>query len=46
MNKKSTVVSYVLAALAGVCFATGIALLSDEGGAVSNGIHEETNINN
>lgn len=37
MANKSTVVSYVLAALSGVCFVTGVALLSNEGSAVNHG---------
>lgn len=44
MKTKSTVVSYVLAALAGVCFVTGVALLTDEGSAMKNGIREKTSI--
>lgn len=43
MTTKSTVVSYVLAALAGVCFVAGISLLSDEGSAIDHGTREETN---
>lgn len=45
MKDKSTVVSYVLAALAGVCFVTGIALLTDEGSATKRRVCEKTNIN-
>lgn len=44
-NKSTNVVSYVLAALAGVCFVTGVALLSDEGSAVNHGVREEANLN-
>jgi hypothetical protein len=44
MTKISKVTSYVLAALAGVCFVTGVALLTDEGSAMKNGLREETNI--
>lgn len=45
MINMHNVVSYALAALAGVCFVTGLALLSDEGSAEHNGSHEETYIN-
>lgn len=43
MTSKNRVVSYILAALSGVCFATGIVLLSDEGSAMS--AKNEENIN-
>ena len=42
MNNGSTVLSCTLAALAGVCFVAGLALLSDEGSVVDNGPREET----
>lgn len=45
MKNKTTVVSYVLAALAGACFISGIALLTDEGGAIEHGVREKTDIN-
>lgn len=45
MNKGSTIMSYALAALAGVCFVSGIALLSDEGSDLNNGPREETHYN-
>lgn len=45
MINKSKVASYVLASVAGVLFVTGIALLTNEGGAGDNGTHEETTIN-
>lgn len=45
MNNRSTVVSCALAALAGVCFVTGLALLSDEGSVVDHGPREENHIN-
>ena len=45
MKDKTTVVSYVLAALAGVCFVTGMALLTDEGSAMKDGVCEKANIN-
>lgn len=45
MTNKSTVVSCVLASLAGVCFVTGISLLTNEGSAVNNGTHKEIIIN-
>ena len=38
----NNVVSYALAALAGVCFVTGLALLSDEGSVIDHGAREET----
>lgn len=44
MMNKSSVVSYALAALAGVFFVTGITLLSDEGSAAKNGVREEANL--
>lgn len=37
MNNASNVVSYALAALAGVFFVTGLALLTDEGSAMNHG---------
>lgn len=45
MKSKSTIVSYALAALAGVCFVTGITLLTDEGSATKHGVCKEANIN-
>lgn len=45
MNNKSTVVSYALAALAGLCFVTGISLLSDEGSVTDHGPRKE-NVSN
>ena len=44
MNNGSTIVSYVLAALAGVCFVTGVSLLSTEGSDVNHGTREEASI--
>lgn len=41
MINGSTVMSYTLAALAGVCFVTGLALLSNEGSAIEHGLREE-----
>ncbi len=41
MDNNSTLISCTLAALAGVCFVTGIALLSDEGSDLNDGPHEE-----
>lgn len=37
MNNGSTVISYTLAALAGVCFVQGLALLSKGGGPSEHG---------
>lgn len=45
MNNGSTLVSCVLAALAGVCFVTGVSLLSNEG-SVDNGPNATTHIYN
>lgn len=45
MNNGSTLISYALAALAGVCFVTGIALLSDEGSEVDHGTYQEVHHN-
>lgn len=42
MNNGSKVTSWVLAALAGVCFVAGVTLLSDEGSDVNHGTSEET----
>ena len=44
MNNRSTVVSYALAALAGICFVTGLSLLSDEGSEKIYGPREENRI--
>lgn len=41
MNSKFTVVSCTLAALAGVCFVTGLALLSNEGSDLEHGTRKE-----
>lgn len=46
MRDKNTVVSCVLAVLAGVCFVTGVSLLTDEGSAVEHGLRKKTNFNN
>lgn len=45
MNNGSTLVSCTLAALAGLCFITGLSLLTDERGAVDYGPREENHIN-
>lgn len=45
MNNGSTVISYALAALAGICFISGISLLSDEGSVIQNGTREESHNN-
>ena len=45
MNNRSTVVSYALAALAGVFFVAGISLLTDEGSDMSYGTREENRSN-
>lgn len=45
MNSGITVMSCTLAALAGICFVTGLALLSNEGGALEHGTREKTYIN-
>ena len=41
MTNGSTVISYTLAALAGVCFVTGLALLSNEGSVIEHGPRKE-----
>lgn len=46
MGDKNTVVSCVLAVLAGVCFVSGVSLLTDEMGAVKHGARKEINFNN
>lgn len=46
MTNKSTVVSCMLATLAGVCFITGMTLLTSEGSAAVNGTYEEITSNN
>ena len=45
MNNGSTVISCTLAALAGICFVTGLALLSNEGSDLNYGTRKETIIN-
>lgn len=45
MNNGSKVISYALAALAGVCFVTGLSLLSDEGSVMTHGPCKETHSN-
>ena len=41
MNNKLTVVSYTLAAIAGICFVQGLAILSQERGMEDHGRSEE-----
>ena len=41
MNSGSTIISCTLAALAGVCFVTGVALLSNEGSGLDYGPRKE-----
>ena len=41
MNNKLTVVSYTLAAIAGICFVQGLAILSQERGMGDHGRSEE-----
>ena len=45
MTKKSTVLSCVLATLSGICFVTGMSLLTSEGSVVNYGTGKETVIN-
>lgn len=45
MFNGSTVISYALAALAGVCFVTGVTLLSTEGSVIDNGPRKEIHRN-
>ena len=37
MTNSSSVISYALAAIAGVCFVQGLAILSNKGGMVDHG---------
>lgn len=37
MHNETTVISYTLAALAGICFIQGLAILSTKGGSVGHG---------
>lgn len=41
MNNKLTVISYTLAAMAGICFVQGLAILSQERGMGDHGRSEE-----
>ena len=45
MTSGSTIISCTLAALAGVCFVTGISLLSNEGSGLDYGPRKEINRN-
>ena len=45
MNSGSTIISCALAALAGVCFVTGVALLSNEGSGRDYGPRKEIHRN-
>ena len=46
MGDKNMFKGCVLAVLAGVCFATGVSLLTDERGVVKHGARKEINFNN
>ena len=46
MGNKHTVVSGVLAVLAGVCFVTGVPLLTDERGVAKHGARKKINLSN
>lgn len=46
MSDRNTFKGCVLAVLAGVCFATGVPLLTDESGVVKHGARKEINFNN
>ena len=46
MKDKNKAVSFVLAALAGVCFVTGVSLLTDEWGVAKHGLRKKINIDN
>lgn len=46
MGDRNTFKGCVLAVLAGVCFATGVSLLTDERGVVKHGARKEINFNN
>lgn len=45
MGDINTFKSCVLAVLAGVCFVTGVSLLTDERGVVKHGVRKEINFN-
>lgn len=46
MKDRRTVVASVLAALSGICFVTGVTLLTNEGGAEAHESCKEFNVNN
>ena len=46
MGDRNTFKGCVLAVLAGVCFATGVSLLTDERGVGKHGTRKEINFNN
>ena len=46
MGDRNTFKGCVLAVLAGVCFATGVSLLTYERGVVKHGARKEINFNN
>lgn len=46
MKDKRTVVASVLAALSGICFISGVTLLTTEGSAEEYGTRKEINVNN
>ncbi len=45
MNNGSSVISYTLAAIAGVCFIQGLAILSNRGEVVDHGKSKKTGYN-
>lgn len=45
MGDRNTFKGFVLAVLAGVCFATGVSLLTDERGVAKHGARKEINFN-
>lgn len=45
MNGKKTLMSCVLAVLSGVCFVTGVSLLTHEGSDANHGACEKTLVN-
>lgn len=46
MKDKRTVVASILAALSGICFISGVTLLTNEGGAETHEPRKEFNVNN
>lgn len=45
MSCKTIIIPYVFAALAGICFIQGVAVLTRQGGTVKHGQHKKTGFN-